>query len=144
MLILKGKGVAEVSFFVQYNKHKSNKKLSLITKIALVILLFCVISDKTGAFNFSQNITRMQSFNFDFVANELMLFSRFSVNYTFLMTLGLICITAGVLLVITCGVMSFKQETENNVCAQEYSYKVESAKSSYAKNIYLLNEQFIC
>ena len=133
-----------MSFFVHYNKNKSNKRLSLITKIVLVILLLCVISDKTGAFNISQNVTRMQSFNFDFVANELMMFSKFSANYTFFMALGLICITAGVLLVITCGVMSFKEETENNECVESYSYKVESAKSLYTNNIYLINNQFLC
>ena len=133
-----------MSFLINFQKNKSNKKISLITKIALVILLLCVISDKTGAFNISQNISRMQSFNIDFIANELMIFSKFSVNYSFLMTLGLICITAGVLLVITYGVMSFKEETKNNECVESYSYKVESAKSLYTSNIYLINNQFLC
>lgn len=133
-----------MSFLINFQRNKSNKKISLITKIVLVILLVCVISDKTGAFNISQNISRMQSFNLDFIANELMMFSKFSINYSFLMTLGLICITAGVLLVITCGVMSFKEETKNNECVESYSYKVESAKSLYTSNIYLINNQFLC
>ena len=129
---------------INFQRNKSNKKISLITKIVLVILLLCVISDKTGAFNISQNISRIQSFNLDFIANELMMFSKFSVNYSFLMTLGLICITAGVLFAITCGVMSFKEETKNNECVESYSYKVESAKSLYTSNIYLINNQFLC
>lgn len=133
-----------MSFLINFQRNKSNKKISLITKIALVILLLCVISDKTGAFNISQNISRMQSFNLDFIANELMIFSKLSVNYSFLMTLGLICITAGVLFAITCGVMSFKEETKNNECVESYSYKVESAKSLYTGNIYLINNQFLC
>ena len=133
-----------MSFLINLQRNKSNKKISLITKIVLVILLLCVISDKTGVFNISQNISRMQSFNLDFIANELMLFSKFSINYSFLMTLGLICITAGVLLAITCGVMSFKEETKNNECVESYSYKVESAKSLYTSNIYLINNQFLC
>ena len=133
-----------MSFLINFQRNKSNKKISLITKIALVIFLLCVISDKTGAFNISQNISRMQSFNLDFIANELMIFSKFSVNYSFLMTLGLICITAGILLAITYGVMSFKEETQNNECVESYSYKVESAKSLYTSNIYLINNQFLC
>lgn len=133
-----------MSFLINFQRNKSNKKISLITKIVLVILLVCVISDKTGAFNISQNISRMQSFNLDFIANELMMFSKFSINYSFIMTLGLICITAGVLFAITCGVMSFKEETKNNECVESYSYKVESAKSLYTSNIYLINNQFLC
>lgn len=144
MIILKGKGVGKVVFFLNLHKNKSNKNISLVTKIVLVILLICVLSDKSGAFNIPQNISRMQSFNLDFIANELMMFSKFSLNYSFLMTLGLICITAGVLLAITYGVMSFKEEIKNNECVESYSYKVESAKSLYTSNIYLINNQFLC
>ncbi len=144
MLILRGKGEVKALFFANFQKNKSNRKISLITKIILVILLLCVISNKTGVFNISSNITKMQSFNMDFIANELLMFSRLSLNYSIIMALGIICITAGVLLAITYITMSFSKETEYKENVKVYSSYVESVKYLHTNNIYLLNNKFIC
>lgn len=131
-------------FFLNLHREKQNKQFSLIAKIALVILLFCVISDKSGAFNVSQNVTKFQTMNMDFIANELMMLGKLSFNYSFFIALGLVGILVATLFTITCCALSVSKESKNNDSVKEYSYTVESAKNLHTNNIYLLNNQFIC
>ena len=131
-------------FFLNLHKEKSNKRVSLIAKIILVILLFCVITNKWSTFNVSQDITRIQTINMDFIINEILMFSRFSFNYSFFMALGLVGVLVGVIFAITCWTLSTSQDKQSNESVKEHSYTIDDTKSLYAYNIYLINNQFIC
>ena len=131
-------------FFAGLNKNKLNKEMSFIANIVLVILLFCIVSSTTYTFNVSRSVTEIQSLNIDFISNEFMLISKFSFGYSFVMALGFIYITAGVLFAITFAVVSLKQTTRNNDYAKEFCCKAESSRKLHLNNIYLINNQFIC
>lgn len=131
-------------FFLNLHRNNSNKHISLIAKIILGILLFCVLSDKSGIFS-AGNFTRIQTFNFDVFVNELFVFTRFSpINPSFFMALGIVSIAVAVLLTITCSSMSINKETSSQESVEVYSYKVENVGVLNSNNIYLLTNKLIC
>ena len=144
MLILDSKGVEKVVFFLNLHKHKSNKNISLVTKIVLVILLFCVLADKSGAFNIPQNFSRLNTMNIDFFANEFIMLGKVSINYSFFMALGLIGIVVSTLFALCCFIVCADKGTTINGSTKEQSYSTEKAKSLRTNNIYLINNKFIC
>lgn len=131
-------------FFLNVHKNKSNKNISLITKIVLVILLVCVLSDKTGAFNVSHNFSRMNIVNIDFFANELMLFGRISFDYSLFIALGFVGIVITTLFALCCYMVSANKNVEETGSVKEFSYEIENIDNLRTNNIYLLNNKFIC
>ena len=144
MLILKGKGVTTTVFFLHLHKNKSNKNISLITKIVLVILLLCVLSDKSGAFNVSQNFTRLNTMSFDTFVNEFFMLGKMSYNFSFFIALGFVGILMSTIFALCYFKACVSKTTEIKGSASEQSYTVETAKTLKTNNIYLINNKFIC
>ena len=131
-------------FFLNLHKNKSNKNISLVTKIVLVILLVCVLSDKSGAFNVTQNFSRLNTVNLDFFANEIMMLGKMSFNYSFFMALGLVGMVVTTLFALCCYMVSANKNVEETGSVKEFSYKTENIDNLRTNNIYLLNNKFIC
>ena len=131
-------------FFFNLQKNRSNKHISLITKIVLVILLVCVISDKSGAFNISQNFSKLNTMSVDYFANEILMLSKMSFNYSFTIALSLVGILVGTLFALCCYMVSANKNVETTGSVNECSYTIETAKNLRTNNIYLINNKFIC
>ena len=131
-------------FFLNLHKNKSNKNISLITKITLVILLACVLSDKSGAFSISQNFSKLNTMSVDFFTNELIMLSKISFNYSFFMALGLVGILVTTLFALCCYIVSANKNIERKGKVKEFSYTVEISENLHTNNLYLINNKFIC
>ena len=131
--------------FINFVKNKTKQNITIIAKIALVILLLALISDKQHIFNFSQEINRVQSLNLELLINDLLSITRLAmINFSLFEAIGLGCVVFVFVSTMSYAIVAIIEEKVKEEKKNYYSFKVESSTHFRTNNIYLLTNKFIC
>lgn len=131
--------------FFSSKENKLKDVISLIAKIALVILLLVILSDKNGFSNYTQHISRVQNLNMDMILSDFLSFGKITMfNISLFETLGFVCLAFVFISSITYIILLKTEDKVEEKQKNNYIYKEESSTHFTTNNIYLLTNKFIC
>ena len=128
------------------NNYKE-KKLPLMTiiKIAIVVFLFIIITDKGIFNNMLNNINRVNSSTFDIMTENFFSLGKLTfIDYSFVSTLGFAMVCVAILVAITMTIYSiFVFHYSEDFVEKEMHYKDKDFEL-VSNDIYLQTNKLIC